>query len=103
MGGTSIQAVIAPGVFLRCTEPLGGKVAVILSTLWTGWLDVKGITVPPSLLPLAPSPPIIKSKEIRSCEEAVLICWASGNLNPVDSYTVELTQAELPRASGVTE
>nr|XP_036856423.1 fibronectin type III and SPRY domain-containing protein 2 [Manis javanica]XP_036856424.1 fibronectin type III and SPRY domain-containing protein 2 [Manis javanica] len=51
----------------------------------------------------APSPPIIKSKEIRSCEEAVLICWASGNLNPVDSYTVELTQAELPRASGVTE
>ncbi|KAK2489012.1 hypothetical protein MC885_003728 [Smutsia gigantea] len=51
----------------------------------------------------APSPPIIKSKEIRSCEEAALICWASGNLNPVDSYTVELTQAEPPGASGVTE
>nr|XP_055133368.1 fibronectin type III and SPRY domain-containing protein 2 isoform X2 [Symphalangus syndactylus] len=51
----------------------------------------------------APSPPIIKSKEIRSCEEAVLICWESGNLNPVDSYTVELTQAESPDASGVTE
>nr|XP_035924601.1 fibronectin type III and SPRY domain-containing protein 2 isoform X3 [Halichoerus grypus] len=51
----------------------------------------------------APSPPIIKSKEIRSCEEAALICWESGNLNPVDSYTVELTQAETPEASGVTE
>ncbi|XP_042796823.1 fibronectin type III and SPRY domain-containing protein 2 [Panthera leo] len=51
----------------------------------------------------APSPPIIKSKEIRSCEEAALICWESGNLNPVDSYTVELTQAESPEASGVTE
>uniref|UniRef100_A0A9L0RYG5 Fibronectin type III and SPRY domain containing 2 n=1 Tax=Equus caballus TaxID=9796 RepID=A0A9L0RYG5_HORSE len=54
-------------------------------------------------LPLAPSPPVIKSKEIRSCEEAALICWESGNLNPVDSYTVELTQAETPEASGVTE
>lgn len=51
----------------------------------------------------APSPPVIKSKEIRSCEEAALICWESGNLNPVDSYTVELTQAETPEASGVTE
>ncbi|XP_006871014.1 PREDICTED: fibronectin type III and SPRY domain-containing protein 2 [Chrysochloris asiatica] len=51
----------------------------------------------------APSPPIIKVKEIRSCEEAALICWESGNLNPVDSYTVELTQAETPEASGVTE
>ncbi|XP_063554853.1 fibronectin type III and SPRY domain-containing protein 2 isoform X2 [Gorilla gorilla gorilla] len=51
----------------------------------------------------APSPPIIKTEEIRSCEEAVLICWESGNLNPVDSYTVELTQAESPEASGVTE
>ncbi|XP_065728043.1 fibronectin type III and SPRY domain-containing protein 2 isoform X2 [Phocoena phocoena] len=51
----------------------------------------------------APCPPIMKSKEIRSCEEAALICWESGNLNPVDSYTVELTQAEVPGASGVTE
>ncbi|OWK08719.1 FSD2 [Cervus elaphus hippelaphus] len=51
----------------------------------------------------APCPPIIKSKEIRSCEEAALISWESGNLNPVDSYTVELTQAETPGASGVTE
>uniref|UniRef100_A0A8C6FWZ2 Fibronectin type III and SPRY domain containing 2 n=1 Tax=Moschus moschiferus TaxID=68415 RepID=A0A8C6FWZ2_MOSMO len=51
----------------------------------------------------APCPPIIKRKEIRSCEEAALISWESGNLNPVDSYTVELTQAEAPGASGVTE
>lgn len=51
----------------------------------------------------APSPPSIKTEAIRSCEEAVLICWESGNLNPVDSYTVELIQAETPEASGVTE
>nr|XP_020024865.1 fibronectin type III and SPRY domain-containing protein 2 [Castor canadensis] len=51
----------------------------------------------------APSPPIIKCKEIRSCEEAALVCWESGNLNPVDSYTVELTPVETPGASGVTE
>ncbi|KAM6201311.1 fibronectin type III and SPRY domain-containing protein 2 isoform 2-T2 [Rhynchocyon petersi] len=51
----------------------------------------------------APSPPIIKSREIRSCEEAALICWESGNLNPVDSYTVELTPAETQDGSGVTE
>ncbi|XP_053573403.1 fibronectin type III and SPRY domain-containing protein 2 isoform X2 [Bombina bombina] len=38
----------------------------------------------------APSPPIIKSKDCRSCENAALICWESGNINPVDSYTVEL-------------
>ncbi|XP_021120538.1 fibronectin type III and SPRY domain-containing protein 2 isoform X2 [Heterocephalus glaber] len=51
----------------------------------------------------APSPPVIKTEAIRSCEEAVLICWESGNLNPVDSYTVELTQVEMPATSGVTE
>lgn len=51
----------------------------------------------------APSPPVIKSREVRSCEVAALVCWESGNLDPVDSYTVELTQAETPGASGVTE
>ncbi|XP_006885194.1 PREDICTED: fibronectin type III and SPRY domain-containing protein 2 isoform X1 [Elephantulus edwardii] len=51
----------------------------------------------------APSPPIIKTQEIRSCEEAALICWESGNLNPVDSYTVELTPADTAGGSGVTE
>uniref|UniRef100_A0A2K6FCZ8 Fibronectin type III and SPRY domain containing 2 n=1 Tax=Propithecus coquereli TaxID=379532 RepID=A0A2K6FCZ8_PROCO len=51
----------------------------------------------------APSPPIIKTDEIRSCEEAALVCWESGNLNPVDSYTLELTRAAGPEAPGVTE
>ncbi|KAM4826078.1 fibronectin type III and SPRY domain-containing protein 2 [Thomomys bottae] len=51
----------------------------------------------------APSPPVIKCKEIRSCEEAALISWESGNLNPVDSYTVELIRAETPEASGMIE
>nr|XP_023958677.1 fibronectin type III and SPRY domain-containing protein 2 [Chrysemys picta bellii] len=40
----------------------------------------------------APSPPIIKRKESRSCENAALVCWESGNMNPVDSYTVELSK-----------
>ncbi|XP_055970063.1 fibronectin type III and SPRY domain-containing protein 2 [Sorex fumeus] len=51
----------------------------------------------------APSPPVIRTRELRSCEEAALICWDSGNLNPVDSYTVELTPEETPDMSGVTE
>ncbi|XP_069078659.1 fibronectin type III and SPRY domain-containing protein 2 [Pleurodeles waltl] len=39
----------------------------------------------------APSPPLIKYKQCRSCENAALVCWESGeNVNPVDSYTVEL-------------
>ncbi|XP_075414160.1 fibronectin type III and SPRY domain-containing protein 2 isoform X2 [Tenrec ecaudatus] len=58
---------------------------------------------PPREDQAAPSSPIIKTTAIRSCEEAALISWDSGNLNPVDSYTVELTQAETPEASGVTE
>ncbi|XP_054858713.1 fibronectin type III and SPRY domain-containing protein 2 [Eublepharis macularius] len=40
----------------------------------------------------APLPPIIKSKEVHSCERAALVCWESGNTNPVDSYTVELSK-----------
>ncbi|XP_069899444.1 fibronectin type III and SPRY domain-containing protein 2 isoform X1 [Dipodomys merriami] len=51
----------------------------------------------------APSPPVIRCEEIRSCEGAALISWESGNLRPVDSYTVELTLAETPEASRVTE
>ncbi|XP_063782046.1 fibronectin type III and SPRY domain-containing protein 2 isoform X2 [Pseudophryne corroboree] len=38
----------------------------------------------------APAPPIIKTRECMSCENAALICWESGNINPVDSYTVEI-------------
>ncbi|XP_078007236.1 fibronectin type III and SPRY domain-containing protein 2 isoform X2 [Phascolarctos cinereus] len=42
----------------------------------------------------APSPPIIKSKEILSCEHAALVRWESGNMNPVDSYTIELSKVD---------
>uniref|UniRef100_A0A8C7A197 Fibronectin type III and SPRY domain containing 2 n=1 Tax=Nothoprocta perdicaria TaxID=30464 RepID=A0A8C7A197_NOTPE len=40
----------------------------------------------------APSPPTIKTKKIRSCENAALVCWESRDINPVDSYTVELSK-----------
>nr|XP_056721651.1 fibronectin type III and SPRY domain-containing protein 2 [Euleptes europaea] len=40
----------------------------------------------------APLPPIIKSKAVRSCEHAALVSWESGNTDPVDSYTVELSK-----------
>uniref|UniRef100_A0A674JWT3 Fibronectin type III and SPRY domain containing 2 n=1 Tax=Terrapene triunguis TaxID=2587831 RepID=A0A674JWT3_9SAUR len=46
----------------------------------------------PSEEQAAPSPPIIKRKESRSCENGALVCWESGNMNPVDSYTVELSK-----------
>ncbi|XP_069029661.1 fibronectin type III and SPRY domain-containing protein 2 isoform X2 [Embiotoca jacksoni] len=39
-----------------------------------------------------PSPPVIKQRECTSCPEASLIRWESGNTNPVDSYTVELSE-----------
>uniref|UniRef100_A0A3B5MME5 Fibronectin type III and SPRY domain containing 2 n=1 Tax=Xiphophorus couchianus TaxID=32473 RepID=A0A3B5MME5_9TELE len=39
-----------------------------------------------------PSPPVIKQRECSSCPEAALIRWESGNTNPVDSYTVELSE-----------
>lgn len=77
---------------------------MMLFVLWTKRLGVNRTAAHLSFsLRLAPSPPVIKSKEVRSCEEAALICWESGNLNPVDSYTVELTQVETPGAAGVTE
>ncbi|XP_068131470.1 fibronectin type III and SPRY domain-containing protein 2 [Hyperolius riggenbachi] len=41
----------------------------------------------------APAPPIIKSKECLSCENAAFIYWESGTINPVDSYTVEIHKA----------
>ncbi|XP_015276210.1 PREDICTED: fibronectin type III and SPRY domain-containing protein 2 isoform X2 [Gekko japonicus] len=40
----------------------------------------------------APLPPVIKRKEIQSCERAALVSWESGNTNPVDSYSVELSK-----------
>ena len=46
-------------------------------------------------LPLpVPSPPAIKERGCSSCPEAALIRWDSGNNNPVDSYTVEITELD---------
>lgn len=59
-----------------------------------------------SLIPLClvPSPPVIKRRECTSCPEAALIRWESGNTNPVDSYTVELSEMVTDGTQrGVTE
>nr|XP_020461403.1 fibronectin type III and SPRY domain-containing protein 2 isoform X3 [Monopterus albus] len=51
-----------------------------------------------------PSPPVIKQRECTSCPEAALIRWQSGNTNPVDSYTVELSEMDTDGTeSGITE
>ncbi|XP_023673153.2 fibronectin type III and SPRY domain-containing protein 2 isoform X1 [Paramormyrops kingsleyae] len=51
-----------------------------------------------------PSPPIIKPRECASCPEAALIRWESGNANPVDSYTMELSEIGAEGgANAVTE
>ncbi|XP_048173730.1 fibronectin type III and SPRY domain-containing protein 2 [Corvus hawaiiensis] len=61
---------------------------------WVSALNASGVS-PPSeraVYVTAPSPPTIKSKKIRSCENAALVCWESRDINPVDSYTVELSK-----------
>ncbi|KFP81945.1 Fibronectin type III and SPRY domain-containing protein 2, partial [Apaloderma vittatum] len=61
---------------------------------WASALNASGIS-PPSereVYVTAPSPPIIKTKKILSCENAALVCWESGDINPVDSYMVELSK-----------
>ncbi|XP_074956582.1 fibronectin type III and SPRY domain-containing protein 2 [Phalacrocorax aristotelis] len=61
---------------------------------WVSALNASGIS-PPSeraVYVTAPSPPTIKSKNIRSCENAALVCWESRDINPVDSYMVELSK-----------
>ncbi|KFU87293.1 Fibronectin type III and SPRY domain-containing protein 2, partial [Chaetura pelagica] len=61
---------------------------------WVSALNASGIS-PPSeraVYVTAPSPPTIKNKKIQSCENAALVCWESGDINPVDSYTVELSK-----------
>ncbi|XP_026532849.1 fibronectin type III and SPRY domain-containing protein 2 isoform X2 [Notechis scutatus] len=40
----------------------------------------------------APLPPVIKKKVIQSCEYFALVQWECGDINPVDSYTVELSK-----------
>ncbi|KFP79672.1 Fibronectin type III and SPRY domain-containing protein 2, partial [Acanthisitta chloris] len=61
---------------------------------WVSALNASGIS-PPSeraVYVTAPSPPTINSKKIRSCENAALVCWESRDINPVDSYVVELSK-----------
>ncbi|XP_041642298.1 fibronectin type III and SPRY domain-containing protein 2 [Cheilinus undulatus] len=62
--------------------------------LWVTATNTTGIS-PASekaLYMTVPSPPVIKQRECTSCTEAALIRWESGNTNPVDSYTVELSE-----------
>ncbi|XP_067441237.1 fibronectin type III and SPRY domain-containing protein 2 [Thunnus thynnus] len=71
--------------------------------LWVTATNTTGIS-PSSekaLYMTVPSPPVIKQRECTSCPEAALIRWESGNTNPVDSYTVELS--EMGTESGITE
>uniref|UniRef100_A0A3Q3XEJ6 Uncharacterized protein n=1 Tax=Mola mola TaxID=94237 RepID=A0A3Q3XEJ6_MOLML len=74
--------------------------------LWVTATNTTGIS-PASekaLYMTVPSPPVIKQRECTSCPEAALIRWESGNTNPVDSYTVELSELGTDGTqSGVTE
>ncbi|XP_071389706.1 fibronectin type III and SPRY domain-containing protein 2 [Centroberyx affinis] len=74
--------------------------------LWVTATNTTGIS-PASekaLYMTVPSPPVIKQRECTSCPEAALIRWESGNPNPVDSYTVELSEMGTDgRQSGITE
>uniref|UniRef100_A0A8D3ASP9 Fibronectin type III and SPRY domain containing 2 n=1 Tax=Scophthalmus maximus TaxID=52904 RepID=A0A8D3ASP9_SCOMX len=74
--------------------------------LWVTATNTTGIS-PASeraLYMTVPSPPVIKRRECTSCPEAAMIRWESGNTNPVDSYTVELSETSTDgTAGGVTE
>ncbi|XP_008284863.1 fibronectin type III and SPRY domain-containing protein 2 [Stegastes partitus] len=74
--------------------------------LWVTATNTTGIS-PASekaLYMTVPSPPVIKQRECTSCPEAALIRWESGNTNPVDSYTVELSEMGTDgTGSGITE
>ncbi|XP_074151404.1 fibronectin type III and SPRY domain-containing protein 2 [Sminthopsis crassicaudata] len=72
---------------------------LVPNTQYEFWVTASNSTgiSPPSeraVYVTAPSPPIIKSKEILSCEHAALVRWESGNMNPVDSYTIELSKVD---------
>ncbi|KAK2539467.1 Fsd2 [Columba livia] len=72
---------------------------------WVSAVNVSGIS-PPSeraVYVTAPSPPTIKTKKIRSCENAALVCWESRDINPVDSYTVELSKLTDEENGEITE
>ncbi|XP_055363535.1 fibronectin type III and SPRY domain-containing protein 2 isoform X2 [Betta splendens] len=74
--------------------------------LWVTATNTTGIS-PASekaLYMTVPSTPVIKLRECSSCPEAALVRWESGNTNPVDSYTVELSAIGTDSStSGVTE
>ncbi|XP_076025688.1 fibronectin type III and SPRY domain-containing protein 2 [Genypterus blacodes] len=74
--------------------------------LWVTATNTTGIS-PASekaLYMTVPSPPVIKQRECTSCPDAALIRWESGNANPVDSYTVELSEMGADGTeSGITE
>ncbi|XP_061077085.1 fibronectin type III and SPRY domain-containing protein 2 [Conger conger] len=71
---------------------------------WVTATNTTGIS-PPSekaVYMTVPSPPVIKPRECASCPSAALIRWESGNTNPVDSYTVELSEAGEETSDAVT-
>ncbi|XP_011486904.1 fibronectin type III and SPRY domain-containing protein 2 isoform X1 [Oryzias latipes] len=74
--------------------------------LWVTATNTTGIS-PASekaLYMTVPSPPVIKQRECTSCPDAALIRWESGNTNPVDSYTVELSEMDTDGTqSSITE
>ncbi|XP_046897949.1 fibronectin type III and SPRY domain-containing protein 2 [Hypomesus transpacificus] len=73
---------------------------------WVTATNTTGIspTSEKALYMTVPSPPLIKQRACTSCPEAALIRWESGNTNPVDSYTVELSEMGSDgEQSGVTE
>ncbi|XP_051920161.1 fibronectin type III and SPRY domain-containing protein 2 [Hippocampus zosterae] len=75
--------------------------------LWVTATNTTGIS-PASekaLYMTVPSPPVIKQRQCCSSPEAALIRWESGNHDPVDSYTVELTELKGSDCNekGITE
>ncbi|XP_064168933.1 fibronectin type III and SPRY domain-containing protein 2 isoform X2 [Anguilla rostrata] len=71
---------------------------------WVTATNTTGIS-PPSekaVYMTVPSPPVIKPRECASCPSAALIRWESGNTNPVDSYTVELSETGEETSDTVT-
>ncbi|XP_077451133.1 fibronectin type III and SPRY domain-containing protein 2 [Stigmatopora argus] len=75
--------------------------------LWVTATNTTGIS-PASekvLYMTVPLAPVIKRRECCSCPGAALIRWESGNPDPVDSYTLELTELNGPDGTekGVTE
>uniref|UniRef100_A0A8C6UFH6 Fibronectin type III and SPRY domain containing 2 n=1 Tax=Neogobius melanostomus TaxID=47308 RepID=A0A8C6UFH6_9GOBI len=62
--------------------------------LWVTATNTTGIS-PASekaLYMTVPSPPVLNQRGYMSCPESALIRWESGNTNPVDSYTVEISE-----------